>query len=77
MKTSPPICPYCGKRLVEVLENDYSTYVFEPDSGTYKLHESKGYLEMFCPYCEAKLHDVFPDGVCNHVSKIEGNNVLV
>jgi uncharacterized protein with PIN domain len=69
MKKLPPRCPYCQKQLDEVLENEYNTYVFDSASGTYKEHECKGYLEMFCPDCNAKLFDVFPDGVCNYVSK--------
>ena len=68
MKKLPPKCPNCKKRLYEVLENDYNTYVFDVESGTYKHHDWKGYLEMFCPYCDAKLFDVFEDGVCNYVS---------
>jgi hypothetical protein len=68
----PPKCPFCKKRLVEVLENDYSTFVFDPASGTYKQHESKGEIEMFCPYCDAELYGVFPDGVCNYVQKHGG-----
>jgi uncharacterized protein YbaR (Trm112 family) len=66
MKRSPPKCPYCKKRLVEVLENDYKTYVFNPASRTYRIHELKGEIEMFCPHCDAELYDVFPDGVCNY-----------
>ncbi len=65
----PPRCPYCRNRLAEVFENDYRTWVFEPISGTYKEHEFKGELVMFCPHCDAKLYDVFPDGVCNYVPK--------
>ena len=64
MKKLPPRCPYCKKRLAKVLENDYKTYVFDPESGTY--HDSDGYLEMFCPYCDARLCDVFEHGVCNY-----------
>jgi hypothetical protein len=69
MNKSPPKCPYCKRRLEEVLENDYSTYVFDLVSGTYKQHKSKGVIEMFCPYCDAELYDVFPDGVCNYIQK--------
>ena len=68
MKKLPPKCPYCKKQLDEVFENDYETYVFDPESGTYKHHDWKGCLEMFCPYCDTKLYDVFEDGVCNYVS---------
>jgi len=64
MKKLPPKCPYCKKRLIEVFENDYTTYVFDPESGTYD--GSDGYIEMFCPYCNAKLYDVFEHGVCNY-----------
>ena len=67
MKELPPKCPYCEKRLVEVFENEYSTYVFDSVSGTYKEHEWKGEIEIFCPYCNAKLYEAFPDGVCNYV----------
>ena len=67
MKKLPPKCPCCRKRLAKVFENDYSTYTFDPESGTYK--NSDGYLEMFCPHCDAKLYDMFEDGVCNYVSK--------
>lgn len=57
----------CKKRLVEVFENEYNTYVFDSVSGTYKEHEWKGEIEIFCPYCNTKLYEVFPDGVCNYV----------
>jgi len=67
MRRSPPRCPYCRERLVKVHEDDHSTYVFDPASGTYKVDD--GLLEMYCPNCDAKLYDVFPDGVCNFVSK--------
>jgi len=67
MKELPPKCPYCKKRLVEVFENEYNTYVFDSVSGTYKEHEWKGEIEIFCPYCNAKLYEAFPDGVCNYV----------
>jgi hypothetical protein len=69
MKKFPPRCPYCRKRLFEVLENDYCTYVFNSASGTYKQHEWKGEIEMFYQYCDGKLYDVFPDGVCNYVPR--------
>jgi len=69
MKKIPPKCPSCEQRLVEVFENEYNTYIFDPSSGTYREHQWKGEIEMFCPYCNAKLYDVFPDGVCNYVSK--------
>jgi hypothetical protein len=55
--------------LVEVLENDYRTYVFDPASATYREHGWKGEIEISCPYCDAKLYDVFPDGVCNYVPR--------
>lgn len=67
-KKLPPKCPHCKKRLVEVFKNEYNTYVFDPASATYKTHEWKGEIEFFCPYCNAKLHDIFPLGVCNYVS---------
>ncbi|MCW4044157.1 MAG: hypothetical protein NWE94_01400 [Candidatus Bathyarchaeota archaeon] len=69
VKRVPPICLCCRQPLVEVLENDYTTYVFDSVSGTYKCDEFKGYLEMFCPNCGADLYDVFPDGACNYSSK--------
>jgi len=69
MKKLPPKCSGCGQRLVEVFENEYNTYVFDPVSGTYRQHEWKGEIEMFCPNCNIKLHDVFPDGLCNYISK--------
>jgi uncharacterized protein with PIN domain len=69
MKRSLPKCPYCKKRLAEVLENDYKTYVFDPALGAYRVHELKGEIEIFCPYCDAELYAVFPDGVCNYVPK--------
>jgi hypothetical protein len=55
--------------LVEVLENDYRTYVFDSASATYREHGWKGEIEISCPYCDAKLYDVFPDGVCNYVPR--------
>ena len=67
MRKIPPKCPYCKKLLLKVFESDYTTYVFDPESGRYD--GSGGYLEMFCPNCDAKLYDVFPNGVCNYVSK--------
>jgi len=72
----PPKCPYCKKTLDEVFENDYRTYVFDAVSGTYRDHDWKGELEMFCPNCSAKLYDIFPDGVCNYTSKIEKTRKL-
>ena len=69
MKKLPPKCPGCGQRLVEVFENEYNTYVFDLSSGAYREHEWKGEMEILCPNCDAKLFDVFPDGVCNYVSK--------
>jgi len=69
MKKLPPKCPYCKKRLVEVFENEYNTYVFDPASAMYKTHKWKGEIEMFCPCCDAELYDVFPDGVCNYVPR--------
>jgi len=70
MKKNPPKCPSCEQRLVEVFENEYDTYIFDPVSGTYREHQWKGEIEIFCPYCNAKLSDVFPDGACNYVSKM-------
>jgi uncharacterized protein with PIN domain len=75
MKKLPPRCPYCEKRLVEVLENEYNTYVFDSLLGTYRKHDWKGEIEMFCPYCNAKIYDVFPDGVCNYVSRNKSHGV--
>jgi DNA-directed RNA polymerase subunit RPC12/RpoP len=69
MKKSPPRCPSCKTRLVEVFENEYNTYVFDPTSGAYKMHETKGDIDIRCPNCDIKLFDVFPEGVCNCVSK--------
>lgn len=69
MKKLPPKCPHCKKRLVEVFENEYNTYVFDPASAIYKTHRWKGEIEIFCPYCDAELYDVFPDGVCNYVPR--------
>jgi len=63
----PPKCPCCKKRRVEVFENEYDTWVSDPASATYKTHEWKGEIEIFCPYCNAELYDAFPYGVCNHV----------
>jgi hypothetical protein len=75
MKKLPPKCPYCKKRLVEVFENEYKTYIFDPVSAIYKAHEWKGEAKIFCPYCDAELYDVFPDGVCNYLPK--GKNLCV
>jgi len=58
---------------VKVHENDYGTYIFDPASGTYKNDD--GWIEMYCPNCDAKLYDVFPDGVCNFVSKRRSANL--
>ena len=52
---------------MKVHENDYSTYVFDRTSGTYKVDD--GLLEVYCPNCDAQLYDVFPDGACNYASK--------
>jgi uncharacterized protein with PIN domain len=73
MHRLPPRCPYCKKRLVEVLENDYRTYVFDSASATYREHELKGEIEIFCPHCDAKLCDIFPEGVCNYISRSKVN----
>jgi len=69
MKKLPPKCPSCEERLFEVFEDEYHTYIFDPESGTYRENEWKGDLVMCCPNCNVKLYDVFPDGVCNYVSK--------
>jgi hypothetical protein len=53
---------------VKVHENDYCTYVFDSESGKYKPDD--GWLEMYCPNCDAKLYAVFPDGVCNYRPKM-------
>jgi uncharacterized protein with PIN domain len=74
MKRSPPRCPYCKERLVEVHEDDHSTYVFDPSSGTYKFDD--GELESYCPHCDAELYDVFPDGVCNYTKQSKVNRPL-
>lgn len=73
MHRPPPRCPYCKMRLAEVLENDYKTYVFNSASATYREHEWKGETEILCPYCDAKLHDMFPDGACNYISRGKEN----
>ncbi|MEM2970385.1 MAG: hypothetical protein QXR63_05570 [Candidatus Bathyarchaeia archaeon] len=75
MKRLPPKCPSCKKRLFEVFENEYNTYVFNSVSALYELHDRKGEIEMFCPYCNADLYDVFPNGVCNYVSKSKTHNL--
>jgi len=67
MKRSPPRCPYCKKRLKKVRENGNSLYIFDSAEGTYKLND--GELEPYCPDCDAELFDIFPDGVCNYVSR--------
>jgi hypothetical protein len=69
MKKLAPGCPCCKARLVEVLENEFNTCAFDPASGAYELHEWKGEIEMFWPRCDAEFYDVFPNGVCNHLSK--------
>jgi len=69
MKKSPSRCPCCKTRLIEVFENEYNTYVFDPTSGTYRMHETKGDIDIRCPNCDIKLFDVFPEGVCNYVSR--------
>jgi DNA-directed RNA polymerase subunit RPC12/RpoP len=60
----PPRCPHCKERIIKVLEYDHVIYVFDPVSGTYKADD--GDLEINCYYCDAKLYDAFPDGVCNY-----------
>jgi phage FluMu protein Com len=69
MKYLPPKCASCEEPLFEVFENEYNTYVFDSASGTYKKHDWKGDMEIRCPNCNAKLWDIFPEGVCNYVSK--------
>jgi len=71
MKKLPPKCSSCEEPLFEVFENEYNTYVFDPASGTYKEHDWKGDMEIRCPNCNAKLWDIFPEGVCNYVSEDE------
>jgi len=41
MKKLPPKCPRCRKRLVEVFENEYNTFVFDPASATYKIARNR------------------------------------
>jgi hypothetical protein len=65
----PPKCPCCEEILFEVFENEYSTYVFDSASGTYKEPDWKGDMEIHRPNCSAKLWDTFPEGVCNYVTK--------
>jgi len=69
MKYLPPKCASCEEPLFEVFENEYNTYVFDSASGTYKEHDWKGDMEIRCPNCNAKLWDIFPEGVCNYVLK--------
>jgi hypothetical protein len=65
----PPKCHVCGKILDVVYENEYWTYTFDESTRGYKGNWVD--IEIRCPYCNAKLYDVFPDGVCNYVSKIK------
>lgn len=59
----PPRCPECGANLFRVAENTYETYTFDYEKG---LYVSDGESESKCLNCDAKLYDVFPDGVCNY-----------
>ena len=68
LKTSyePPRCPYCGANLFRVKETTYETYTWNAEKGVY---ESDGEAEIKCPDCDAKLNDVFPNGVCNYSAR--------
>ena len=72
MKILPPKCPHCKERLEKVLEYSHIIYVFEPTSGTYKADD--GELEMHCLNCDAKLYDIFPDGICSFKTEKKSAN---
>jgi len=60
-----PKCPYCGKALERVYENEYESYRFVPETGRYICVYENEEFEIVCPYCGAEITELFPDGVCN------------
>jgi transcription initiation factor IIE alpha subunit len=58
-----PSCPRCGKTLELVYENEYWTYTFDEETGTY--FDEIVDIEIHCPDCNASLRQEFPEGVCN------------
>lgn len=67
-KFEPPKCPGCRRPLLDVYENEYWTYWFDEETGTYKGGLVD--LDMLCPDCHMPLRDQFPEGVCNFQSKM-------
>jgi DNA-directed RNA polymerase subunit RPC12/RpoP len=62
--SSLPRCHRCGKPAEAVYQNEYWTYSYNEDTGKYD--SSLVDMEIRCPFCNAKLWDEFPDGVCNY-----------
>jgi len=56
-----PRCPHCNKPLEVVYVTCYENYGWE--NGKYKLTSESE--EVFCPYCDKELSELFPEGVCN------------
>lgn len=60
----PIKCSNCKEFLGTVYENQYWTYSFEQETGTYKGDMVD--IEIRCPNCNALLREEFPEGVCNY-----------
>jgi hypothetical protein len=68
-KFKPPKCPGCKKPLFAVYENEYWTYDFNEDTGTYKAYLAD--MEIRCPDCHYHItREPFPEGACNYQAKV-------
>ena len=67
----PPKCPNCGKELTNVIE-DVSQVIYNWNPENFYIEkEYSGKLTNLCPFCNADLYDLFPDGVCNYFQRGE------
>jgi hypothetical protein len=65
-----PLCPSCGQPLETVQYNDYSTYNFNEETGTYQLDPMSGDADTKCPNCEHNVgRDLITEGPCNFQMK--------
>jgi len=61
-----PDCPVCGKPLDKVSYNVYETWLYDEDTGTYRLRDFGDMAEVKCPHCESDLSDdMFQEGPAN------------
>lgn len=63
----PPKCPECSKILDHVYETVYWHMEYQEAEGRGEYVEMSSSSEMTCPYCDADLDEVFPNGVCNFI----------